>query len=58
MSTTAIVDEGIKRKGLVLTNDQLTKIKGSISGTLKNQAKRSVIQELDKINGVNMWAVG
>lgn len=57
MSTIDISEEAVKRKGLKLDADQLNKIKASIGNTLKSQARKGLIQELDKVNGVNVWAI-
>lgn len=57
LSTLAVVDEAIKRKGFALDAEQLAKLKASIGNTLKTQSKSGLIQEVGKEKGVSLWCV-
>ena len=57
ISTLAVVDAVIERKGLELDSDQLPKLKASVGNTLKSQSKNGLIQEAGKEKGVSLWCV-
>lgn len=57
ISTVAIADEAMRRKGLSLDKEQVSAFKSTIGGALIRYRSSGLVVETSKDKGVSMWSI-